>query len=202
MFHRETSGHRRHARTLVCTNTTESMIGIARTTTRDVKRWHNEGDMRRRWCAAGRLKAEKKVPRVRGHAQMPTPSPPSNVTPRPSHRHARLTSRHDNRYHHPRRLQQRTGHPPQTGRRARSTTQPSSGSLDAAATSPPAMLRNLGALPDTRRTGHRRGHPNRCLNPLTTRWGHPPHLPLDWQLRRGRSLESVDEKRGCTARCP
>ena len=59
------------ARTLVCTNMIESMISIARTTTRNVKRWRNEGDMRRRWCAAGLLEAEKKFRRVRGHAQMP-----------------------------------------------------------------------------------------------------------------------------------
>ncbi len=36
------------ARTLVCTNMIESMISICRTTTRNVKRWRNEGDMRRR----------------------------------------------------------------------------------------------------------------------------------------------------------
>ena len=59
------------ARTLVCTNMIESMISIARTTTRNVKRWRNEGDMRRRWCAAGLLDAETKFRRVRGHAQMP-----------------------------------------------------------------------------------------------------------------------------------
>ncbi len=59
------------ARTLVCTNMIESMISIAKTTTRNVKRWRNEGDMRRRWCAAGLLEAEKKFRRVRGHTQMP-----------------------------------------------------------------------------------------------------------------------------------
>lgn len=59
------------ARTLVCTNMIESMISIARTTTRNVKRWRDEGDMRRRWCAAGLLEAETKFRRVRGHAQMP-----------------------------------------------------------------------------------------------------------------------------------
>ena len=59
------------ARTLGCTNMIESMIGIARTTTRNVKRWRDEGDMRRRWCAAGLLGKQKKFRRVRGHAQMP-----------------------------------------------------------------------------------------------------------------------------------
>ncbi len=58
------------ARTLVCTNMIESMISICRTTTRNVKRWRDDGDMRRRWCAAGLLEAEKKFRRVRGHNQM------------------------------------------------------------------------------------------------------------------------------------
>lgn len=59
------------ARTLVCTNMIESMISIARTTTRNVKRWRDQGDMRRRWCAAGMLEAERKFRRVKGHKQMP-----------------------------------------------------------------------------------------------------------------------------------
>lgn len=59
------------ARTLVCTNMVESMISIARTKTRNVKRWRNEGDMRRRWCAAGLLEAERSFRRVRGYKQLP-----------------------------------------------------------------------------------------------------------------------------------
>ena len=59
------------ARTLVCTNMIESMISIARTTTSNVKRWRDENDMRRRWCAAGMAEAERKFRRVRGHKQMP-----------------------------------------------------------------------------------------------------------------------------------
>jgi putative transposase len=59
------------ARTLVCTNMIESMFDIVRTTTRNVKRWRNEGDMRRRWAAAGVLEAEKKFRRVRGYRQIP-----------------------------------------------------------------------------------------------------------------------------------
>jgi len=59
------------ARTLVCTNMIESMISICRTTSRNVKRWRDEGDMRRRWCAAGLLEAERKFRRLRGHRQMP-----------------------------------------------------------------------------------------------------------------------------------
>jgi putative transposase len=58
-------------RTLVCTNMIESMISICRTTSRNVKRWRDEGDMRRRWCAAGLLEAERKFRRLRGHRQMP-----------------------------------------------------------------------------------------------------------------------------------
>ena len=60
------------ARTLVCTNMIESMFDTVRTVTRNVKRWRSEGDMRRRWCAAGILEAERKFRRVRGHKQMPT----------------------------------------------------------------------------------------------------------------------------------
>lgn len=59
------------ARTLVCTNMIESMISICRTTSGNVKRWRDEGDMRRRWCAAGLLEAERKFRRLRGHRQMP-----------------------------------------------------------------------------------------------------------------------------------
>jgi putative transposase len=59
------------ARTLVCTNMIESMISICRTTSGNVKRWRDDGDMRRRWCAAGLLEAERKFRRLRGHRQMP-----------------------------------------------------------------------------------------------------------------------------------
>jgi transposase-like protein len=59
------------ARTLVCTNMIESMFDIVRTTTRNVKRWRDDGDMRRRWAAAGVLEAERKFRRVRGYKQMP-----------------------------------------------------------------------------------------------------------------------------------
>jgi transposase-like protein len=59
------------ARTLTCTNMIESMISICRTTSRNVKRWRDDGDMRRRWCAAGMLEAERRFRRLRGHRQMP-----------------------------------------------------------------------------------------------------------------------------------
>ncbi len=58
------------AKTLRSTNPVESMISIARTTTGNVKRWR-DGQMRRRWCAAGMLEAEKSFRRVRGYKQMP-----------------------------------------------------------------------------------------------------------------------------------
>ena len=57
-------------KTLMSTNPIESMISIARTTTSNVKRWR-DGEMRRRWCAAGMLEAEKSFRRVRGYRQMP-----------------------------------------------------------------------------------------------------------------------------------
>lgn len=58
-------------RTLMSTNPIESMISIARTTSGNVKRWRDDGDMRRRWCAAGMLEAEKQFRRVKGYRQMP-----------------------------------------------------------------------------------------------------------------------------------
>lgn len=48
----------------------ESMISIARTTCRNVKRWR-DGDMRSRWAAAGLLEAKKQFRRVRGYRQIP-----------------------------------------------------------------------------------------------------------------------------------
>ncbi len=58
------------ARTLTTTNMIESMFSIVDTTTRNVKRWRDEGDMRRRWAAAGMLEAETKFRRVRGYRQL------------------------------------------------------------------------------------------------------------------------------------
>ena len=46
------------AKTLCSTNPCESMIEIVRRTQRNVKRWR-EGDMRKRWTAAGMLEAER-----------------------------------------------------------------------------------------------------------------------------------------------
>ena len=60
----------RLARTLTSTNPVESMISIARTTTRNVKRW-KDGQMVRRWTAAGMLNAERSFRRVKGCKDMP-----------------------------------------------------------------------------------------------------------------------------------
>jgi putative transposase len=61
----------RLARTLTSTNPVESMISIARTTMRNVKRW-KDGEMVRRWTAAGMLNAERSFRRVKGCKDMPT----------------------------------------------------------------------------------------------------------------------------------
>ncbi len=58
------------ARTLTTTNMIESMFSIVDTTTRNVKRWRDEGDMRRRWAAAGMLEAETRFRRVKGYRQL------------------------------------------------------------------------------------------------------------------------------------
>jgi len=55
---------------LSSTNLIESAFSTARNVSRNVKRWR-DGDMRRRWCAAGLLFAEKKFRRVRGYRHMP-----------------------------------------------------------------------------------------------------------------------------------
>lgn len=53
------------------TNTIESMISVAKTTTRNVKRWR-DGKMIKRWVAAGMLNAERSFRRVKGAKDMPT----------------------------------------------------------------------------------------------------------------------------------
>ena len=60
----------RLALTLTSTNPIESMISIARTTMGRVKKW-KDGSMKKRWCAAGILEAERSFRRVKGHAEMP-----------------------------------------------------------------------------------------------------------------------------------
>lgn len=60
----------RLAATLTTTNPCESMISIARDTTRNVKRWR-DGKMIKRWMAAGMLNAERSFRRIKGHKSMP-----------------------------------------------------------------------------------------------------------------------------------
>ena len=57
------------AKTLCSTNPCESMIEIVRYTQRNVKRWH-EGDMRKRWTAAGMLVAEQQFRRIIGYRDL------------------------------------------------------------------------------------------------------------------------------------
>jgi putative transposase len=57
------------AKTLTSTNPCESMIEIVRYTQRNVKRWR-EGDMRRRWTAAGMLAAEQQFRRIIGYRDL------------------------------------------------------------------------------------------------------------------------------------
>lgn len=59
------------AKTLCSTNPCESMIEIVRHTQRNVKRWR-DGDMRRRWAAAGMLVAEKQFRRIIGCRDLAT----------------------------------------------------------------------------------------------------------------------------------
>jgi putative transposase len=57
------------AKTLCSTNPCESMIEIVRDTQRNVKRWQN-GDMRKRWTAAGMLVAEQQFRRIIGYRHL------------------------------------------------------------------------------------------------------------------------------------
>lgn len=57
-------------RTLSTTNPIESAISVAKTVTGRVKRWR-DGNMRKRWCAAGLLRAEEKFRRIKGHRHLP-----------------------------------------------------------------------------------------------------------------------------------
>ena len=57
-------------RTLSCTNMIESMLSTVRHTQTNVKRWR-DGDMRRRWTAAGMAEAQKSFRRVKGHRDLP-----------------------------------------------------------------------------------------------------------------------------------
>jgi putative transposase len=56
-------------RTLCSTNPIESALSVTQRVTSRVTRWR-DGDMRRRWCVAGLLRAEGKFRRVKGHRGM------------------------------------------------------------------------------------------------------------------------------------
>lgn len=58
------------ARSLRSTNAIESMIGICRDHSSNVKRWR-DGQMALRWCAAGMGEAAKQFRRVNGHLHLP-----------------------------------------------------------------------------------------------------------------------------------
>jgi hypothetical protein len=57
------------SKTLCSTNPCESMIEIVRHTQRNVKRWQ-DGDMRKRWTAAGMLVAEQQFRRIIGYRDL------------------------------------------------------------------------------------------------------------------------------------
>jgi putative transposase len=57
------------SKTLCSTNPCESMIEIVRHTQRNVKRWQ-DGDMRKRWTAAGMLQAEQQFRRITGYRHL------------------------------------------------------------------------------------------------------------------------------------
>jgi len=57
------------ARTFRSTNAIESMIGVCRQRSANVKRWR-DGDMAMRWCAAGMVEAGKQFRRVNGHLHL------------------------------------------------------------------------------------------------------------------------------------
>jgi transposase-like protein len=57
------------ATTLSSTNPCESMIEVVRHTQRNVKRWQ-DGDMRKRWTAAGMLQAEQQFRRIIGYSDL------------------------------------------------------------------------------------------------------------------------------------
>ena len=56
-------------RTLASTNVIESAFSIVETVCRNVKRWH-DGDMRKRWTAAGMLQAEQQFRRIIGYRDL------------------------------------------------------------------------------------------------------------------------------------
>jgi len=81
VVHRPSSRHRGNlAEMLRCTNAGESMISDARTTMRKVKHWR-DGEMKKRWVAAGMLEAQRSFRRVRATNKCRCSSPLSAATP-------------------------------------------------------------------------------------------------------------------------
>jgi hypothetical protein len=56
---------------LATTHPIESALAVTRRVTARVTRWR-DGEMRRRWCAAGLLRAERQSRRIKGHRALPT----------------------------------------------------------------------------------------------------------------------------------
>ena len=75
----------RLSKTLCSTNPIESMIEIVRHTQRNVKRWQ-DGDMRKRWTAAGMLQAEQQFRRIVGYSDL------AKLVTATEHRHDTLES--------------------------------------------------------------------------------------------------------------
>ena len=75
------------AKTLCSTNPIESMIETVRHTQRNLKRWQ-DGDMRKRWTAAGMLLAEAQFRRIVGYSQL------AGLVTAIEHRHHTLHSKH------------------------------------------------------------------------------------------------------------
>jgi putative transposase len=83
----------RLAKSLSSTNPIESMIEIVRHTQRNVKRWQ-DGDMRKRWTAAGMLQAEQQFRRVIGYTDL------SKLVIAIERRHLTLESQNNNQQRH------------------------------------------------------------------------------------------------------
>jgi hypothetical protein len=84
----------RFAASLTNTNCIESMISIARDTTKNMKRWR-DGKMIKHWGAAGMLNAERSFRRLEGDRQLPSWSLRSPVTSKLFHRHGMLGESHE-----------------------------------------------------------------------------------------------------------
>jgi hypothetical protein len=84
----------RLAASLTNTNGIESMISIARDTTRNVKRWR-DGKMIKRWSAAGMLNTEPASAGSRATGRCRRSSLRSPVTSKLLHRHAMLHESHE-----------------------------------------------------------------------------------------------------------